>query len=269
MTGFPPCGQDARRSSAREVENRRDAALTSGALIALTRRDTLMPSARKGSHMRHALILTLAIVLLSTAASAQERRGYVEGTAGLTAVTGGTTGNANGELGIRVLPRVVLFGNIGRMRDAESSSLQTSLNDTVTALAANDLAVTGTVRVPAWYSLGGARIDLTNRSAITPYVFGGIGFAKLSPSARFLYQSGPTLTGSDALTGDDITSDVEASGLFAAPSAQTGLMLRTGGGVQVPLGKYLLGNVGYSVSRISATTPIHTQDLTFGVGFRF
>src|SRR5439155_15738673 len=136
-----------------------------------------MPSARKGIHMRHVLILTIGIVIWSTAAFAQERRAYIEGAAGLTAVTGGTTGNANGEIGVRVLPRVVLFGNIGRMRDMQSSSLQTSLNDAVTALAASDLTATSTARVPAWYSLGGARINLTNRSAITPYVLGGIGFA--------------------------------------------------------------------------------------------
>ena len=104
---------------------------------------------------------------------------------------------------------------------------------------------------------------------VTPYVFGGLGFARLTPSARFLYQSGTTLTGNLAATGDDITADVVANGLFTAPAATTGLMLRTGGGLQVPLGKHLLGNVDYSVSRISADTPLHSQDLTFGVGFRF
>jgi hypothetical protein len=221
-------------------------------------------------HMRNALILTLAIVVWSTAASAQERRGYVEGAAGLTAVTGSTTGNADGEIGVRVAPRVSLFGNMGRVRDMQSSALQNSLNDAVTALAATDLTATATAKTPAWYTLGGARIDLPNRHmAVTPYVFGGLGFARLTPSARFLYQSGTTLTGNLAATGDDITADVVSNGLFTAPVAKTGLMLRTGGGLQVPLGKYLLGNVDYSVSRISADKPLHSQDLTFGVGFRF
>jgi opacity protein-like surface antigen len=223
--------------------------------------------------MRNALILTLSIVVWmvwNTAAYAQESRGYVEGAAGLSAITGATTtGNATGEIGIRVAPRVVLFGDIGRIHDAQSSSLQTSLNDAVTALAANDLTATGTVHVPAWYSLGGARIELTNRSAVKPYVFGGLGFARLNPSARFMYDSGTTLSGNVAVQGEDITSDVVASGLFTTPTAKTGLMLRTGGGVQIPLGKYLIGNVGYSVSRISSDTPIHAQDLTFGLGIKF
>jgi opacity protein-like surface antigen len=219
--------------------------------------------------MRNAQILTLAIVVCGSTAYAQESRGYVEGMAGMSAITGTTTGNATGEIGIRVAPRIVLFGNIGRIRDSQSSSLQTSLNDAIAALATNDLTATGTARVPAWYSMGGARIDLTNRSAITPYVFGGIGFARLTPSARFLYSSGTTLSGNTAITGDDITSEVVSSGLFTTPAATTGLMLRTGGGVQIPLGKYLLGNVGYSVSRISSATPIHAQDLTFGLGIKF
>jgi hypothetical protein len=164
---------------------------------------------------------------------------------------------------------VVVFGNVGRMRDAQSSALQSSFNDALTALAANDLTATGTVRTPLWYSLGGARIALTNRSAITPYVLGAVGFAHLAPSARFLYNSGTTLTGNTATMGDDITSDVVANGFFTTPATTTGLMLRTGGGVQVPLGKHLLGNVGYTVSRISSDTPLHVQDLSFGLGIKF
>ena len=219
--------------------------------------------------MRNALILTLVVFIWSSAAYAQEPRGYVEGAAGLSAVPGATTGNAAGEIGIRVAPRVVVFGNIGRMKDAQSSALQASFNDAISALAATDLTATGTVRTPAWYSLGGARVALSNRTAIKPYVFGAVGFAHLTSSARFIYDTGTTLTGNPAALGDDITSDVVANGFFTTPAAKTALMLRTGGGVQIPLGKYLLGNVGYSVSRISADTPIHAQDLTFGLGIKF
>ena len=45
-----------------------------------------------------------------------------------------------------------------------------------------------------------------------------------------------------------ITADVLGSGLFTAPTSSTSLMLRTGAGVQVPISKHLLGNIGYSVS---------------------
>jgi len=223
--------------------------------------------------MRNALILTLAIVVFgmwSPAAYAQEPRAYVEGARGLSAIMGAaTTGNTTGEVGLRVAPRLVIFGSVGRIQNAQSSVLQTSLTDAVAALAADDLTATGTVKVPAWYSLGGARFQISNRTAIQPYLFGGMGFARLNPSARFLYESGTTLSGNLAAVGDNITSDVVANGLFTIPAATTGLMLRTGGGVQVPLGRHLIGDVNYSVSRISSDTPLHAQDLTFGLGLRF
>ena len=81
--------------------------------------------------------------------------------------------------------------------------------------------------------------------------------------------SGASLSGADTTAGADVTSDVISYGWFTQPTQSTGLMLRTGGGVQIPLGKYLLGNVGYSISRISADTPVKAQDVTFGVGLRF
>jgi hypothetical protein len=100
-------------------------------------------------------------------------------------------------------------------------------------------------------------------------VFGALGFARVSPSAKFLYVSGTALNGTDTTAGADVTSDVISNGWLTQPTQSTGLMLRTGGGVQIPLGKYLLGNIGYSVSRISADTPVKAQDVTFGVGLRF
>src|SRR5205823_1749952 len=82
---------------------------------------------------------------------------------------------------------VVMFGNIGNLRDIHWSSLQTSVDSTVTTLSTDDgLTATAKARVPAWYSMGGARIQFPNHSAITPYVFGGVGFARMNPSVRFL-----------------------------------------------------------------------------------
>ena len=222
--------------------------------------------------MRYVFILTLAATVWTTAAYAQEPRGYVEGNGALSRLTGSTSSaGVNGEVGIKVAPNVVLFGNIGNLRDIHWSSLQTSVDSTVTTLSTDDgLTATAKARVPTWYSMGGARIQFPNHSAITPYVFGGIGFARMNPSVRFLYQDGTTLSGNTANAGDDITADVLGSGLFTAPTPSTSLMLRTGAGVQVPISKHLLGNIGYSVSRISAAdAPIHAQDFTFGLGFKF
>jgi hypothetical protein len=225
----------------------------------------------KGSVMQKVLIFTftLAAVFLGSAAYAQDTHGYVEGTTGFSTTSQATSGNASGEVGIRVAPAVVLFGNIGRLGDTRSSSLQASVDQAVNGLAASDLMVTGTSRAPAWYSLGGARIEFAKNSPVVPYVFGALGFARVSPSAKFVYVSGTSLSGADTTAGADVTSDVISNGWLTQPAQSTGLMLRMGGGVQIPLGRYLLGNVGYSISRISADTPVKAQDVTFGVGLRF
>jgi opacity protein-like surface antigen len=221
--------------------------------------------------MRYVFILTLVATLWTTAAYAQEPRGYVEGNGALSRLTGSTSSaELSGEVGVKVAPNVVLFGNIGNLRDAHWSSLQTSVDSTVSTLSSDDgLTATATAKVPTWYSMGGARIQFPNHSAVTPYVFGGIGFARMNPSVRFLYQDGTTLSGNPANVGDDITADIVSSGLFTTPARTTSLMLRTGAGLQVPISKHLLGNIGYSVSRISADTPIHAQDFTFGLGIKF
>lgn len=228
---------------------------------------------------RHALILAFATGLcatlfatsFATAAYAQEPRGYVEGSGALSRLTGSaTSAELDGEVGVKVAPNVLLFGNVGNVRDIHWSTLETSVSNTVSALSAiNGLTTTPQARVPTWYSLGGARIQFPNQSVITPYVFGGIGFARMNPSVRFLYQSGTTISGNAANVGDDLTADIVSNGLFTAPTPTTSLMLRTGGGVQVPISKHLLGNVGYSISRISADTPIHAQDFSFGLGIKF
>ena len=219
--------------------------------------------------MRKVLMFALAAIVRGSAAYAQETHGYVQGAGGFSRSTGVDTGNATGEVGFRVAPNIVVFGNIGRFADMESSALQSSVDSAVNTLAANDLLVTGTTRNPAWYSLGGARIELGKNSRVTPYAFGGVGVAHLNPSAKFLYVSGTPLSGNDTAAGADVTADVVSNGLLTQPVSTTDLMLRPAGGVEIPLGKHLLGNVGYSVSRISADSPVHAQDVIFGMGIKF
>jgi opacity protein-like surface antigen len=243
-----------------------------------------MPGATEELHMRHVFIRQIFIVTFvtglcatlfatsfATAAYAQEPRGYVEGNGALSRLTGSnTSAELDGEVGFKVTPNVVLFGNVGNVRDIHWSTLETNVSNTVSALSAsNSLTTTAQARVPTWYSMGGARVQFPNHTGFTPYVFGGVGFARMNPSVRFLYQNGTTPSGNAANVGDDVTADIESNGLFTAPTPTTSLMLRTGGGVQVPISRHLLGNIGYSISRISADTPIHAQDFTFGLGIAF
>jgi opacity protein-like surface antigen len=46
-------------------------------------------------------------------------------------------------------------------------------------------------------------------------------------------------------------------------------MFAVGGGVETPIAPHLVADVGYRVSRISASTPVSAQSVTFGVGYRF
>ena len=105
---------------------------------------------------------------------------------------------------------------------------------------------------------------------LSPYVFGGAGFARLTPSAKFTYTSG-TLVGAvtPPVAGDDVTDQIVSLGDFTAPPASTAFMFALGGGVEVPIVPHFVATAGYRVSRISADTPVNAQSVTFGVGYRF
>jgi hypothetical protein len=47
------------------------------------------------------------------------------------------------------------------------------------------------------------------------------------------------------------------------------MLVRFGAGLKIPIGPRLLGDIGYSVSRISSDNPVSAQGLQFGVGIRF
>jgi opacity protein-like surface antigen len=130
--------------------------------------------------------------------------------------------------------------------------------------------VTGVARVPAWYSMGGLRYSVPLASRLSPYVFGGLGFARLTPSATFTYTSGTLVGAAIAPTpGDDVTAQIVSLGDFTQPPASTAFMFSVGGGVAAPIAPHLVADVGYRVSRVSADTPVSAQSVTFGVGYRF
>ena len=148
--------------------------------------------------------------------------------------------------------------------------MQPSVDNTAATLAAGGLSVTGEARVPAWYSIGGARWTFPQTARLTPYVFGGAGFARHTPSAKFTNNSG-TLVGAVTApaSGDDVTTQLVALGDFTRPAASTAFMFSVGGGVETPIAPHLVADVGYRVSRVSADTPLNAQSVTFGVGYRF
>ena len=103
-----------------------------------------------------------------------------------------------------------------------------------------------------------------------PYVSGGIGYARLTPSAEFTYQTGATtFAGGTATPGEDATTDVESNGYFTVPASSNALMMSVGGGVKIPIGARVIGDVGYSVAHIASDTPVTPHGLLFGIAYRF
>jgi len=143
--------------------------------------------------------------------------------------------------------------------------------DSTTALlaAGQGLNVIGTGRVPAWYSIGGLRYEAPVQGRVSPYVLGGIGFARLSPTAQFSYSSGTLPDGSTPALGDDVTTQLTAAGDFAAPPATNAFMFTLGGGVEIPVARHWAVDAGYRFSRIDADTPLNAQGASFGVGYHF
>jgi opacity protein-like surface antigen len=217
------------------------------------------------------MIIGAAIVLLAAAPSyAQPERGYV-GALGGFAVTPDTTSAAVvGEAGVRVAPHLLVFGDLGQFHNVQPSSLQPAVDSTTATLAATDgLDVTGTARVPAWYSVGGVRYEAPVVGRVMPYVLGGIGFARLTPTAQFTYSSGTLPDGTTPSIGDDVTSQLTSMGVFTTPAATTSFMFTLGGGIAVPVAQHWAVDAGYRFSRLGTDTPLNAQGATFGFGYRF
>lgn len=219
--------------------------------------------------MKTVLIVTM-LALIAAPGFAQSPRAYASVSGGFATSPDGTSGDLLGDVGVRVAPHLSVFASIGQFHNLPPSDLQPVVNGTDSTLAAGGLSVTGVAHVPAWYSMGGLRYSMPLFSHVSPYVFGGLGFTRLTPSATFTYGSG-TLVGAATppATGDDVTSQLVSLGDFTQPEASTAFMFGVGGGVEAPIAPHVVADVGYRVSRVSAVTPLNAQSVTFGVGYRF
>lgn len=219
--------------------------------------------------MRSIVIVTLLCAATATAAQAQTGRSYVQAGGGFATTTDATSGAVSGEVGFQLAKNLFAVGTFGELRNVEPSIVQPAVDASVASLTANGLSVAGVPRVETRYALGGVRYEIPHWAAATPYVSAGVGVGHLTPSARFTYQSGTTITGGTAISGEDATTDVVSGGYFTAPATSNALMVRFVAGLKIPIGTRLVGDIGYNVSRISNDTPVSAQGLGFGVGFKF
>ena len=203
-----------------------------------------------GSDTRR-LILTIVAALLFMAgtASAQDlprlRVRYDTFAAGATR----TAGAVSGHFGLHVAKHVVLFGEGGRLQSLETPTTQPGLDQTIAATI--DGSSAGAVQT--LYSLGGVRVEMPRRRLLEPYVFSGIGAARLTSPALFTYAGGPIL--------NENSQPADSQGT-------TTLIVRLGGGVQIPFGRNLVGDLGITVSRLPASQ-VETHTLTLGVVVKF
>jgi len=216
------------------------------------------------------ITMAAALVALSAAPSmAQTERGYVAGAGGFAVSPDTTSGDVLGEVGVRVAPHLSVFGDLGQFHNLQPSGVQPTVDSTTATLSGSGLNVIGIGRVPAVYSVGGLRFDAPTKSRVAPYVLGGIGIAHLTPQAQFTYSSGPLPDGSTPAVGDDVTSQIETAGAFTVPTPTNAFMFTIGGGVEVPVARHWAVDAGYRFSRVNADTPLNTQGVTFGFGYRF
>ena len=204
------------------------------------------------ARMRRILTMTALTVLVAGVAHAQEltsRRGRATNFAAATATL--TSGASSGQFGLRVARRLALFGETGHLRTLETPTSQPGLDQTFAAIEADRPSPS---RVQTGYSIGGIKIEVPGNAMFTPYVFSGIGAARLSPPSQFTYEGGPTLVEAVAVTGNRTT---------------TVLVVRIGGGVRIPVGRRLMGELGYAVSRVSTADVVETHGVTFSLSATF
>src|SRR3954471_18352333 len=177
-------------------------------------------------------LVAAALALIATPSYAQGSSVYANLAGGFAVGPDGTSGDVLGEVGVRVAPHLSLFGNVGQFHNLQPSLVQPALDSTDATLGAGGLSVNGVAHVPAWYSMGGLRYRTPTVARLSPYVFGGIGVARLTPKAQFLYSSG-TLVGSTntPASGDDVTAQLVSLGDFTQPPASNAFMFAVGGGV--------------------------------------
>ena len=169
------------------------------------------------------VLLAVAITLATAVPSfAQVERGYVTGIGGFAVTPDTTSGDVLGEIGVRVAPRLFVFGNVGQFHNLQPSDEQPAVDTAAAMLSSSQgLNVVGTARVPAWYSTGGVRYEVPTSSRFAPSVVGGIGFARLTPKAQFTYTSGQLPDGTVPSVGADVTSQLVLAGDFVNPQSMS------------------------------------------------
>ena len=232
--------------------------------------------------MKTLMVAATLIAAFATPSVAQEKQenpeqnaaGYVSGVGGFATSVGNTTGDVGLEVGVRIAPHLMAFGNIGLYTDLQGELQPTLDNATASLLSNQGLGVTGGGTLPTSFYQGGLRVEMPIGAKLMPYALGALGVAHLSPTPQFLFASGVMPDGTTPSVGTDVTSSLVTAGALTTPGPSNAFMFTLGGGVQYPVVPHWVVDIGYRYSRIAADqalspSPITTNGMTFGVGYRF
>jgi opacity protein-like surface antigen len=210
------------------------------------------------------VLVVLTMLMVPVHASAQERRGYIEGLAGMThAVDSDQTYAGLG--GWRLNQRFDLFGEIGWMRNVIGQDLTDQLTVTEAKIRADNARQFGSefpvefdARVPAWYGFGGVRFSpVPSTGRVSAFLEGGIGAARLRPEVHL------------TVNGDSLDAEAAALTGIDGDTQQVGTLAGGGGGVAVQLWKRIRIEGGYRYMRLFGDAKTNINRVHIGAGWWF
>ena len=195
-------------------------------------------------------VVACALLLFSSAASAQQRGAHLDGFGGTTFGTTTTAPTFGGRIAFPLGDHVEIVGEGGRLTDIKAALL-----DDVLRLSSVD------VDMSAWYVEGGIRLIGARRSSVRPYVEATAGAARLNPTIGLDGWAG-------ALTNTGLAFLSRTEPLVGAGA---GVMLQ-GGPLVVDLGyryKKILGGSGLASAFSLGNDGFDVNQVRVGVGVRF
>src|SRR5258708_30986644 len=216
--------------------------------------------------MRSCVALAVGMLALAGVASAQTPasasdadHGYVEGV--IQSAFGNVTSQSFGaEIGFTLMPNIQVFGEVGKVRDAATSSIGAAAQIIAGALSQTQPNVAFRVKEPVTFGVAGLKFVVPTSGALRPYVLAGGGVASVTQDVAFTV--GRTdVTSSLGSLGVTLGSDL--SGSFTKP------MVVLGAGAMWPWQR-LVVDLQYRFGRIFAEDEgINVSRAGIGIGVRF
>lgn len=186
--------------------------------------------------------------------------GYIE-VVGQSAFGNVTSQSFGVEGGVTIAPKVVLFAEIGRVRDTAPSEVGKKAQLIAGYLSAQQSAVAYSVRQPVNFGVVGLAYLIPYRGSFQPYVMGGFGLAQYTRDVSF------------SVGGTDITDTIGDYGVVLGSDladSTTRPMMTAGGGVAWTFRSPFVADFQFRYGRIFASGEgINVSRAGLGIGIQF